>query len=342
MRPPPPGDEPLSVESCPDAVVMPAVPYAHPRRQTAFRMGVLDADGRVVRGSLLQRSYGPVGFAPDAPASVVSDPRSVVFAGHLSYHFGHFILESLSRLWFAAQHPERPIVWACRPEPVPPPWHGWQRQILDVLGLRNEVLLLTQPTRFRSVDVPEPGYRVKDFFSRQHADFLAVYPARPRDPDCRIWLSRSGSDSEYRSLHAPRLEQELSGRGWRVVQPETLSVSEQLELLATAGRVAGEQGSAFHLLVLLADLDGLEVDVICRDPGRPAEEQNQNYPLIAQVRGLRQRLHVIPEERVLASQGGKVRKDATTLAGHLEALGIPRTGSAARSGSAADGPPHDP
>ena len=107
---------------------MPAVPYAHPRRHTAFRMGVLDADGRIVRGSLLQRSYGPVGFAPDPPASVGSDPRSVVFAGHLSYHFGHFILESLSRLWFAAQHPERPIVWACRPEPVPPPWLGWQRR----------------------------------------------------------------------------------------------------------------------------------------------------------------------------------------------------------------------
>ncbi len=174
-----------------------------------------------------------------------------------------------------------------------------------MLGLRNEVLLLTEPTRFRSVDVPEPGYRVKDFFSRQHADFLAAYPARQRDPELRVWLSRSGSDSEYRSLHAPRLEQELADHGWSVMQPETLPVSAQLELLATAGRVAGEQGSAFHLLVLLADVHGLEVDIICRDPGRPAEEQNQNYPLIAQVRGLRQRLHVIPEERVLASQGAR-------------------------------------
>ncbi len=87
--------------------------------------------------------------------------------------------------------------------------------------------------------------------------------------------------------------------------------------------MAGEQGSAFHLVVLLGDVRGLEVDVICRDPSRPVEEQNQNYPLIADVRGLRQRLHVIPEERVLARQGGKVRKDATTLAGHLQALGVP-------------------
>ena len=304
---------------------MPAVPYAHPRRQTAFRMGVLDDRGRIVRGSLLQRSYGQVGFAPEPPSTARTDPRPVVFAGHLSYHFGHFILESLSRLWFAAEHPERPIVWACRPEPVPPAWHAWQRQVLDVLGLRNEVLLLTEPTRFRSVDVPQPGYRVKDFFSRQHARFLATYPARPRDPDLRVWLSRSGSDSGYRSLHAARLEAQLTEHGWTIVQPETLPIGEQLELLATAGRVAGEQGSAFHLVMLLDDVSGLEVDVICRDPDRPAEEQNQNYRLIAEVRGLRQRLHVVPEERVLARQGGKIRKDATTLAGHLEALGIPST-----------------
>ena len=87
--------------------------------------------------------------------------------------------------------------------------------------------------------------------------------------------------------------------------------------------MAGEQGSAFHLLVLLGDVRGLEVDVICRDPSRPVEEQNQNYRLIAEMRGLRERLHVIAEERVLATHGGKVRKTATMLAGHLEALGVP-------------------
>jgi hypothetical protein len=318
-----PGQEPLAVESGANGTVMPATPFAHPRRQTAFRMGVFDDRGRIVRGSLLQRSYGQVGFAADLPPATRSDQRSVVYAGHLSHHFGHFILESLSRLWFASQYPERPIVWACRPEPIPPAWHGWQRQILDVLGIRNEVLLLTEPTRFRSVDVPQPGYRVKDFFSRQHADFLAAYPARARDPDLRVWLSRSGTTSEYNSLHADRLEQQLAAHGWTIVQPETLPIVEQLELLATAGRVAGEQGSAFHLLVLLGDVRGLEVDVICRDPSRPVEEQNQNYRLIAEMRGLCQRLHVIPEEHVLARQGGKVRKDATTLAGHLEALGVP-------------------
>ena len=201
-------------------------------------------------------------------------------------------------MWFAAEHPERPIVWGCRPAPVPPAWHGWHARLLDVLGLRNEVLLLTEPTRFRSVDIPEPGAtRVKDFFWAS-TPASATYPVALRDPDLRVWLSRSGSDSEYRSLHAARLEAQLTEHGWTVVQPETLPISEQWSCWRPRGGVAGEQGSAFHLVMLLTDVSGLEVDVICRDPERPAEEQNQNYRLIAEVRGLRQRLHVIPEERV--------------------------------------------
>jgi hypothetical protein len=315
----------LTVDAYPDATIVPAEPFAHPRRQTAFRMGVLDDRGRVVPGSLLQRSYGPVGFPPDPVTASRLEAREVIYAGHLSWHFGHFILESLARLWFAGQRPDLPIVWSCRPGSEVPPWHAWQRQILETLGLPNEVLLLTEPTRFRAVHVPEPGYRVKDRFHPQHAAFLAVYPRRTRAPDLRVWLSRDDPNAEYRSLHAPRLEEELAKRGWTIVHPERSPVSGQLELLATSRRIAGEQGSAFHLVTLLADVTDLEIDIICRDPTRPVEEQNQNYETIAAARGLRQRLHVIPEERVVAAHGGKVRKDAATITGHLAALGLPPT-----------------
>ena len=317
-------DADLTVESCPDATIMPVSPYPQPRRPYAFRFGVFDGRGRLVRPSLLHRSFGQVGFAADPLPPTSTIGRDVLFAGHLSYHFGHFLLESLARLWFARDHPELPIVWACRPGPPQAGLLPWQRQVLDVLRLSNEVLLLTEPTRFRSVHVPWPGYRVQDAFSARHLAFLATYPVRPRDPDLRLWLSRAGLASAFSSLHAPRLEAQLADRGWTVVHPERLAIAEQLELLATATRVAGEEGSAFHLLVLLADVSGLQVDIICRDPGRPLDRQNGNYGTIARARGLRQRLHLVEGERVLAAEAGRVRKVATTLAGHLEAVGVTR------------------
>ena len=314
--------ERLLVEDHVDATVMPVRPFPQPRRPFAMKMGVFDRRGRVVRQSLLWRSYGRMGFPAEPTSPPRKDVREVVFGGHLPRHFGHFILEGLSRLWFARQHPALPIAWACPAGEPAPSYTSWQQQILEVVGIGNEALFVTEPTRFARVHVPEAGYRVKDFCSDQQAAFLAAYPARPRDPELRLWLSRSAVGSAFESVHAARLERQLAALGWTIVQPERLPIREQLELLARSIQVAGEEGSAFHLLALLADLNGLRVDIICRRPDRPVEHQNHNYQTIADSRSLQQRLHVVPEERVLGVEGGHVRKVATTLAGHLEAVGV--------------------
>ena len=193
-----------------------------------------------------------------------------------------------------------------------------------MLGIRNEAVFLDEPTRFRSVYVPQPGYRIQDWFSHQYADFLAVYPARPRDPGHKVWLSRARVRPDLGSVFAPRLDRMLADHGWTIVQPEKLHIREQLERLASASRVAGEEGSAFHHLALLSDVSGLEVDIIGRRPERDVDDQNQNYATVARTRGIQQRFHVIPEEHTLFAFDRYVRKVATTLAGHLEVAGIER------------------
>ena len=130
-------------------------------------------------------------------------------------------------------------------------------------------------------------------------------------------------EATHGSVYVSRLDEQLAEHGWSVIHPERLSISTQLDLLASCSRVAAEEGSALHLLILLADVQGLEVDILARRPDRPAERQNANYQTVAVARGFTQRLHVIPEERVIDAAHGHVTKVATTLAGHLEALGVP-------------------
>ena len=304
---------------------MPFAADASLPQRHAMRLGVFDRRGAVLRNSLLFRTSAQIGHAAVFDPSATRDGRTVIYGGNLSPHFGHFLLESLARLWYAREHPEWPIVWAARARNPKATIRTWQWQVLEALGLHNEVILLREPTRFATVHVPQPGYRIKDFFAAQHAAFLASYPARPRDPSLRLWLSRAGLLTPFGSIHAPRLDRILADRGWTVIQPERLPIAQQLELLATASRVAGEQGSAFHLLILLQDVRDLEVDIICRRPDLAIEEQNPNYDTIAAARGVRQRLHVVPEERLIGIDGPQVRKLATTLAGHLEVLGLPRS-----------------
>jgi hypothetical protein len=275
-----------------------------------------------MRSSLLWRSYGRMGFPAELQRPTRTVDREVIYAGHLPVQFGHFILEGLSRLWFAREHRHLPIVWACPSDKPPFAYTDWQRQLLDIVGVTNESILVHEPTRFGRVHVPQAGYRIKDRMAEQQAAFLGAFPARPRVPELRVWLSRAGLPSDHESLHSARLDELVAAAGWMVVRPELLGITQQLELLATASRVAGEEGSALHLLALLSDVGGLQVDIICRRPDRAVADQNQNYQTIAAVKGISQRLHVIPEEHVLDTTFGHVRKVATTLAGHLEALGI--------------------
>lgn len=324
MKELPPASEPLGVSAHRDATIMPLTPHEHPLREGTYDSGVFNRRGNVVRQSLLFRSYGRFGFPAEFKPTWRYDPRSVIFGGHLTDLFGHFVLEGLSRLWFAKDHPDLPIAWVGWASEPPQPYLGWQRELLEMLGIRNEAVFLNEPTRFRSVHVPQPGYRIQDWFSDQFVDFLAVYPARPRDPRLKVWLSRAELHPGLGSVFAYRLDRHVAEAGWTVVRPEGLLIREQLELLATASRVAGEEGSAFHHLALLSDVSGLEVDIIGRRPERSVDEQNQNYATVARARGLRQRFHVIPQERTLFAYDRFVRKVTTTLSGHLEVAGVER------------------
>ncbi len=303
---------------------MPFTNFMRPNGRPGLRMGVFDARDRVVPQSLLVRSYGKVGFAARFDAatrnSALRDPRTVIYAGRLTRHFGHFMLEGLASLWYAREHPELPIAWAWPSDRPGPEYKPWQPAILEVLGIANEPIFVDRPMRFGRVVVPDPGYRIKDFMAPQQAAFLAAYPARQRDPGLRLWLSRTRIDPGI--IHAPRLEAALAAAGWTVIQPETLTIPQQLELLATAGRVAGDQGSAFHLLALLSDVRGLVVDVFCRHPGRTVAEQNANYLTIARARSLDQRMHVVPQEVLIEERSAHVVKLATTLTPYLDILGV--------------------
>lgn len=66
----------------------------------------------------------------------------------------------------------------------------------------------------------------------------------------KIYLSRSKLPSNVRKLTCEEdIEKHLEGLGWRIVHPETLTIIEQLTILKEALAIAGNIGSAFHLLM---------------------------------------------------------------------------------------------
>jgi capsular polysaccharide biosynthesis protein len=233
-----------------DAIALTAVSGLHDTEgrlieEAAVR--TVSRDAPPVRKEKLYKGAPGVVTVPDR-LRVVDEP--VLFGGHLMKHYGHFIIESMSRLWARDLFPNLPIVFTCPRKWRDPPAYG--TDVLNALDLQQRTILVDEPTLFREVVCPWTAieYRWKAFAV---ADEPHTAVARALDRSSRriwhrpVYLTRSGlSDRLRRSEAEPELEAELSSRNFEIIRPEELSLAEQISIFEQAPLIVGTVGSALH------------------------------------------------------------------------------------------------
>lgn len=241
------------------------------------RYGILDQTGKPVRRASLERWSRTILLSPQPPADEIVPhlDEEVIFAGYISHHYGHFLLESLSRLWAYKNSPLR-IVWAGGQYFEP-----WSPEIFLMLGIDpDRHLILREPLRFSKIWVPTPGYIIPRMFHHHQKDALATVECVKGTE--KVYLSRHTFHSPiYNVGGEDRLEERLRSYGWRIVHPETLPVADQVRLFATSRAIAGIEGSALHTAVLCKDMKARLINLRRPDP-------NRNYDTIARTAEIEQ------------------------------------------------------
>jgi hypothetical protein len=250
--------------------------------------GLADRKGRMIAGSGYARRGTEQVATPGtpAPADAPVIEQECLFGGYFKSHYGHFLLESVARLWATRAYPDLPIIWL-RQRPMT----SYHREILDILGVRNPHLFIERPTVFRRLRMPTVGFELADVLAARHCRFLGAYrPTGPRSSE-KVWVSRSRLDPKLSKIdQEPEIEEHLTAAGWRIFHPQEHSVRAQLEVLGTAAELAGFMGSAFHTLLLLETVPA-PVTMF----GRP-QARFQQFELVARVKGLDQRIIVAGEK----------------------------------------------
>ena len=309
----------LSVRLIKNSVVYPTIRVAsHPGK---LLMGVYDEDDNYVEDTALNRRSGEQGAPVPRdlfPVAADSDAPEAIYAGTLYFHFGHFLLESLARAWYAHRYPDVPFVWAGAHT-----WQGfelqpWQSEILDILMIKNPTRIIADPARFDLLHVPDIGYRYDDRFHPEHAEFLGRYEGPAQVPGHRLWLSRSKIASDVRDLNSAPTERRLAEAGWTIAHPETLSIREQLDHLGRAEIVAGEEGSAFHILILLKDVASKKFHILRRHG-----HEHRNIHTIGDARRVDQSFYSLERQRLLRAQGRVVSKISPNSSEILDILDVP-------------------
>ena len=184
------------------------------------------------------------------PQDVKHQFGTVIYCGLLYKHFGHFLVESVSRLWYVLEHPEHnyPLVFLTEKNGTP------CRQILDFFTLigisRDRLLFIQEPTYFDKIIVPEQstvlsGYYTSSFVLPYEKAAAAVTPQKFD----KIYLSRRKFHGSVQLLGEEKLEKIFRANGYKVIYPERLSLKEQIAYIRGAKAVASVMGSASHLML---------------------------------------------------------------------------------------------
>ena len=237
----------------------------------------------------VERGFGQ--YAPDrvtVPDDVARDDRHVLFIGASWEHYGHFIIDAMSRLW-ALPHcsADLPLLFLDR---AGARYDGtaYAKTVVDAMELGPRLISMDRATLVRRMTIPEPAiqhaFRIYHALPTPHA---AVARAVLRDghDDFRgrpVYLSRSALGAGLRKSSAEaQLEDGVRKLGMAVVYPERLTLADQIVLFNTAGLIAGTIGSAFHTALFSTRAAELRMLMLTW------EKINNRYPMIDAVVGAR-------------------------------------------------------
>jgi capsular polysaccharide biosynthesis protein len=187
---------------------------------------------------------------PERRADIPTRPGLHYFAGAAWSHFGHFVLEGLSRWWLLERLPEsiraelRFVFYNDRP--LAP----WQLEFLEALGVAAERLVyLTEPQRFERMIVPSLAYNLHRWAApAQGTAWERIGRAFDRGAGpARVYLSRSRHTHNRILLDETEIERRFQARGFTVLHPQELSIADQVAAVRGARLIAGGAGSAMYL-----------------------------------------------------------------------------------------------
>ena len=260
--------------------------------------GVYDARGRRIEAARREISHGvpPMRVRRKLrphllAATEVPDGDVLVYAGPAFAHFGHFLLEGLSRLWWtdrvAAPAKVRLVFHETPPRGRRDAFlaKSYVTESLRLLGLAPEraVFVADTPLRFDRLMVPSPtlslgGHAYPGFATAYERIAAAARGGGAPKPAGAVYFSRTGiRDERQRVDNEAEIEALMRELGVEVVRPETLPFAEQIRLVGDRRLVVGCAGSAMHLVAFA----GPETRVLCLDTWH-----NTNQLIIEHAKGL--------------------------------------------------------
>ncbi|MGA0530645.1 glycosyltransferase family 61 protein [Hansschlegelia sp. KR7-227] len=231
-----------------------------------------------------ERPFGHVDRMPMPSGDFDRRAGTFFYLGPIFPHFGHFLIESLNRMWALGQCRSTIDGVVCHAnEDVPEllTKRPFMRDLLVALGVgEGDLIRPSRPTIFEALVIPEPAMQPRAHVYHEFAEMFSrariAMGIKPPDVKKRngVYISKTKIKHGVTLVSNEQfIENTMRDHGYDVVYPEDLTFKDQITTFDAFTDVVGCAGSAFHTLLLSAGNKRLRYIA-------PGDVVNSNYPMI--------------------------------------------------------------
>ncbi len=212
--------------------------------------GVIDNEGEYILSSVIPGWAS--GYYDDYTCEY--ECKTVVYCGRMIGQWGHFLLETITRLWFFLEHddPSYEYILIVRENTNPPVQDNFL-EFFRLLGISDRLRFLSVPTQFETVLIPERSFQYKRFLSPRYKSIIdrvvrnaCRYSLEMGYPD-KIFLSRSSFPKAQRTeIGLSYLDHYFQNNGYELLHPEKLRLMQLICMFSRASCLATESGTVAH------------------------------------------------------------------------------------------------
>ena len=195
---------------------------------------------------------GPSGICRGEKCPDIVD-KTAIYLGHFqSSHWGNFLIDNLSRLWYALQLP-RSFVCVYASERLDIISRPSYKKVLSYLGIDDSsIIRVTQPTCFKELIVPQESFVHDSYVSPIYLDIYDRITSAVRlNPDLnfeKVYFTRR--QLKRRKEVGERIFEEFFRlNGFKVLAPEKLSLEDQISVVHNCKVIASIEGTLAHNIV---------------------------------------------------------------------------------------------
>ena len=261
----------------------------------------------------------------ELPAGLQRITEPVLFLGEAHDHYGHFITDTLARMWALDEvDPGCKVLFA--PDPKQRLEPAYVRLVLGQLGLDASRILRPQaPVLFERLLCPIPALqlsRIYQVFDEPHVRAARALAAGVEAPERPVYLTRSRLSSALRRPGGEEeLERRLEREGYLIAQPERLDLLQQMALFNGSRPVVGAFGSAMHTVLFRVRPEGQRLAILFPEKIPP------RFMMVDAVKGSQAAyLNCMGGERTVTAEGGPGERswviDCDLAMAQLDAAGL--------------------